>query len=129
MKPGRGPARSHLRPRRRAPGPTGSGHKPPPIEPRFPLEILIYPPLWQLPQARRDRDESIGPTNSLLRFTPMAWHRFRIKSSWQQPPSGETASGSGESDYDFHAFCLEIMDVIWAWAFAGGVVLVLLFLL
>lgn len=59
----------------------------------------------------------------------MARHRFRIKSSWQQPSTGETVSGGNESDYDFHAFCLEIMDVIWAWALAGGVVLVLMFLL
>ena len=59
----------------------------------------------------------------------MAWHRFRIKSSWQQPPTEKPDPADGRGDYDFHAFCLEIMDVIWAWAFAGAVLLVLLFLL
>ncbi len=59
----------------------------------------------------------------------MVWHRFETKSSWQQRSSQEIDSRGGASDYDFHAFCLEIIDVIWAWVLAGGVILVLLFLL
>ena len=59
----------------------------------------------------------------------MVWHRFQIKRSWQEQPSHRPDGDDAQGEYDFHAFCLEIMDVIWAWAFAGGVVLVLLFLL
>ena len=59
----------------------------------------------------------------------MAWHRFRIKRSWQQPPSQKPDPADARGDYDFHAFCLEIMDVVLAWAFAAGAVLMLLFLI
>ncbi len=56
----------------------------------------------------------------------MARHRFRLNSSWEQPPSRKPDSSETQSDYDFHAFCLEIVDVIWAWAIAGCVALMLL---
>ena len=59
----------------------------------------------------------------------MGWYRFETKSGWEKRSSQELDSRGGESDYDFHSFCLEVMDVIWAWALAGGVVLVLLLLL
>lgn len=59
----------------------------------------------------------------------MAWHRFELKNTWQEPPSHKSASDEDLGDYDFHAFCLEIMDVIWAWAFAGGVLLLLALLI
>lgn len=59
----------------------------------------------------------------------MVWHRYQIKNTWQEPPAFRSASNESPGDYDFHAFCLEIMDVIWAWALAGGVALVLALLI
>lgn len=59
----------------------------------------------------------------------MVWHRFRLKQSWQEPPAHKTTADEAPGEYDFHAFCLELIDVLWAWAFAGCVLLVLLVLL
>ncbi len=52
---------------------------------------------------------------------------FAINHTWIQAPHRKARSGE-EGGYDFHAFCLEVMDVIWAWALAAGVVLLLMFL-
>ena len=59
----------------------------------------------------------------------MIWHRYEIKPDWQTPRGREPEMESAPGDYDFHAFSLELMDVLWAWAFAGCVLLVLLVLL
>lgn len=57
----------------------------------------------------------------------MVWHRFEVKNPWQRPAKEPPVSGDRRDDYDFHAFVLEIMDVIWAWVIAGAAVLALLF--
>lgn len=58
----------------------------------------------------------------------MVWHRFETDSNWQQPSSHKLEGQEDKGEYDFHAFCLEFMDVIWAWVLAGGVIVALLLL-
>ena len=38
-------------------------------------------------------------------------------------PERSEERGEGRSDYDFHAFRLNTMDVVWAWALVAGVLL------
>ncbi|HSS65663.1 MAG TPA: hypothetical protein VLS27_14625 [Gammaproteobacteria bacterium] len=56
----------------------------------------------------------------------MIAYKFGIKSTWTDSPS-QRADDSDRGGYDFHAFCLEVMDVIWAWAVVAGAVLLLMF--
>lgn len=58
----------------------------------------------------------------------MTGHRFELKKTWQDTPSHKCAPDEAQGDYDFHAFCLEVIDVLSAWAFAGGVLLLLVLL-
>ncbi|MDH3316030.1 MAG: hypothetical protein OER43_09725 [Gammaproteobacteria bacterium] len=58
----------------------------------------------------------------------MPRHRFELKSTWQDARSHKCAPDEAQGDYDFHEFYLGIMDVFCAWAFAGGVLLILVLL-
>lgn len=58
----------------------------------------------------------------------MTSRRLKLRSTAQDSPSHKCAADEAQGDYDFHAFYLGVMDVFCAWAFAGGVLLVLLLL-
>ena len=58
----------------------------------------------------------------------MIKYRFRVSHGWPGSRSNE-ALGGNPGGYDFHAYCLDSRDVIWAWALVVGVLLLLAFTL
>lgn len=52
----------------------------------------------------------------------MSADRFGASRGSPDPECSEERE-EGHSDYDFHAFRLTTMDVVWAWALVAGVLL------